>query len=123
MIKQIIKFIAAGGSATALDYIIYVILTNYINIGIAKFISISCAIIFAYFINKLWTFKVVRTSNLDTVSKYIISQFINIIVNVSINYTMFKITNDKNISFIIATICAAVINFMLLKFYTFQPEK
>lgn len=123
MNKHIIRFLLVGGVSTALDYIVYLILLNFVHIVIAKSISMFCAITISYFLNKLWTFEYNNNTNALLLLKFIFTQTINISINVLCNYLVFILYHNKHIAFIIATIVATIFNFLLQKYFVFSKRR
>lgn len=123
MNKHIFKFLVVGGTSTLLDYIVYLLLLNFIHIAIAKTISMLCAIILSYFLNKIWTFEYKNNTDLTLVIKYVLTQAVNISINVSCNYLVFTLYPNKHIAFIIATIVATIVNFLLQKYFVFNKRR
>ncbi|CAI3245647.1 MULTISPECIES: GtrA family protein [Clostridium] len=117
--EKIIKFILSGSVSTSIDLCIYMILSSEVNIILSKIISTTIACIISLIINKNWTFQYNKNMSLILILKYIIVQIINIICNVTTNTIIYKITQEKLISFIIATLCAMIVNFLLQKYYVF----
>ena len=117
--EKIIKFILSGSVSTSIDICIYMILSSEVNIILSKIISTTIACIISLIINKNWTFQYNKNMSLILILKYIIVQIINIICNVTTNTIIYKITQEKLISFIIATLCAMIVNFLLQKYYVF----
>ncbi len=121
--EKIIKFILSGSVSTSIDLCIYMILSSEVNIILSKIISTTIACIISLIINKNWTFQYNKNMSLILILKYIIvqiiKQIINIICNVTTNTIIYKITQEKLISFIIATLCAMIVNFLLQKYYVF----
>lgn len=120
MNKHILKFLVIGGISTLLDYIVYLLLLNFVHIAIAKSVSMLCAILLSYFLNKIWTFEYKNNTDLTLVIKYILTQAVNISINVLCNYLIFTLYYNKHIAFIISTIVATVINFLLQKYFVFR---
>ena len=117
--EKIIKFILSGSVSTSIDLCIYMILSSEVNIILSKIISTTIACIISLIINKNWTFQYNKNMSLILILKYIIVQIINILCNVTTNTIIYKITQEKLISFIIATLCAMIVNFLLQKYYVF----
>lgn len=55
--KSLYRFVLTGGSSTLIDFIIYYFMSNYIDISIAKCISMLCSSVYSYYLNKRWTFE------------------------------------------------------------------
>ncbi len=120
---DIIRFLIIGGISTLIDYTLYMLISIKISIIIAKFISMLCACIFSFFANKNWTFSNKEKINSKMIISYIITQVINISVNTGTNYIMYNLTNSKTIAFIIATLIAMIVNYLLQHFVVFKGGK
>ncbi len=73
ILRQLTKFLVAGGFVTLIDFLLYFLLTRFSRFWDehflwANFISMSTAAIMGYFLNKKWVFK--------NKEKAIISQYI-----------------------------------------------
>lgn len=121
--NKFVKFIFVGGTATCIDFVIYMILNNFINLSIAKVISMVTSCIYSYFLNKKWTFECKEKNNSSQIIKYTFSQIINVTTNVLVNFIIYKITNIKIIAYIIATLVAMTVNYVLQKKYVFRGVK
>ncbi|WP_082966129.1 GtrA family protein [Gallibacterium salpingitidis] len=120
--KIIIKFLIVGGICTILDLFIYMLLFEPIGILCSKAFSMTISTIVNYFLNKLWSFSR-RNSYLKTeITKYMISQFLNILINTGINSITFNIINDKMLSFLMATGIATIFNYTLQRYWVFKYD-
>ena len=54
--------------------------------------------------------------------KYIGAQLLNIFVNTSINTIIYTLTNNKLVSFVIATATAMIVNYFSQKIIVFKKE-
>ena len=120
--KSFIKYLICGGSSTAIDFLVYMILSSHINISIAKFTSMCIASIFSFFVNKGWTFEDNRKITKVQIFKYILTQIINISVNVGFNKVIYTLSNMKICAFIIATVVAMIVNYFMQKIIVFKKE-
>lgn len=116
------RFVLIGGSATILDFIIYMIISNYIDISISKVISTGLASVYSFILNKKWTFSDKRNFSLSILFKYIVTQIINILVNTIINTLVFRATALKILSFVIATSISMMVNYLLQKIFVFKKK-
>ena len=121
--KKIIRFCIVGGLSTLLDFAIYMLLSNSIDITVSKIVSMTIASIFSFFVQKMWTFSNRNLINAKMVALFILSQLINIAVNASTNTLCFNITSNKVISFVVATGVAMVVNFLLQNFIVFRKKE
>lgn len=121
--KSQARFLVVGGSSTLLDFAIYMLLSTKVDITISKCISMSISSIYSFFINKNWTFSDSEKITIVLALKYILCVLINIGVNTLVNTLTFSITNNKIISFIIATGIAMIVNFVIQKEVVFRGGK
>ena len=121
--KSQARFLVVGGSSTLLDFIIYMLLSTKVDITISICISMSISSIYSFFINKNWTFSDSEKITIVLALKYILCVLINIGVNTLVNTLTFSITNNKIISFIIATGIAMIVNFVIQKEVVFRGGK
>ncbi len=116
------RFLLIGGSATVIDFIIYIFISNYLDIKISKALSTSLASIYSFILNKKWTFTDESKLSSFQVVKYIIVQIINILVNTTINTITYQFTSMKVISFIIATSISMMVNYILQRIVVFKEK-
>lgn len=116
----LIKFLISGGITTTIDLIIYMIISCYINISVAKMVSMLIAMSISFCINKYWSFKASADNVYKSVIKFIMSQSINLISNTGVNFIIFILSKNKIISFLFATGVSTIINFLLQKYYVFK---
>lgn len=121
--RSFIKFIVVGSLSTSLDLCIYIVLSNTIDITISKLISTTIACISSLLLNKTWTFQYGEDISVVLILKYTISQIFNILFNVTTNTLIYKVTKLKIVAFIIATLFAMILNFLLQKYYVFKTKE
>lgn len=119
-IRPIYRFLIVGGCSTAIDFIIYMLLSMWINISIAKAISMIVASIFSYFANKLFVFKDKNKTDVKYLLRYYIAFFCNLLTNTGVNYFVFYLSERKHIAFIVATFCGMLVNFLLQRYFVFR---
>ena len=85
-------------------------------------ISMGIASIYSFFLNKNWTFENGEKINKTMIIKYIGAQLLNIFVNTSINTIIYTLTNNKLVSFVIATATAMIVNYFSQKIIVFKKE-
>lgn len=118
-----IRFLITGGSSTILDFIVYMLLSIKMNIAISKFLSMTVSSIYSFFINKNWTFSNNDKISVILVIKYLFCVTINIAINTTTNSVVFSITNNKIVSFVIATCVAMIVNYIIQKYVVFRGGK
>lgn len=121
--KAVYRFLIVGGTCTGLDFGIYLLVSPYTGVTVGKTISMLCSMLLNYLLNKFWTFDAADSKNIKEIPKYVLAQAANLSVNVSVNTLFMKITDNKIVSFIIATATAMIINFCLQRFWVFKSEK
>lgn len=122
--KSLYKFLVVGGICTFVDFVIYMLLSDFLNPICSKAISMICSMILNYLLNKFWSFSVCNDIKINTeIGRYICSQIINITANTTINYCILQLAGNKVIAFIVATGCATVINYMMQRFWVFPENK
>lgn len=120
--KSEFKFIFSGASSTLIDFCIYMLLSNWLSVSLSKMISMGIASIYSFFLNKNWTFENGEKINKTMIIKYIGAQLLNIFVNTSINTIIYILTNNKLVSFVIATATAMIVNYFSQKIIVFKKE-
>lgn len=120
--KSLYRFVLTGGSSTLIDFIIYYFMSNYIDISIAKCISLLCSSVYSYYLNKRWTFENDKKSSATIVIRYYVTFAINMIVNISINRCIFNYSHNRFIAFIFATGTAMIVNYILQKKWVFTQH-
>lgn len=129
--KEISRFIISGICAVLTDMLFYYILSNFIEISVAKGISFLLGTITAYLMNKYYTFEKKEKSLKEVIkflSLYLFSLCANIIVNkLSLYILPFVFINEfkiiKFLSFLFATGTSTIINFTGQKFWVFKRDK
>lgn len=121
--KTIAKFLVVGGSSTLLDYVIYWILSMFIHFNLAKTLSMFCSCVYSFFLNKMFTFQDKRKLSGGHVLCYIVSQAVNIGINVSINALVYGTTGIRILGMVSATAGAMIVNFLLQRFFVFQTTE
>ena len=124
MLKTEIKrFLVVGCATVLIDFACYnliILLSN--SYASAKAFGFIMGSIFAYFINKLWTFKH-RNVATYSITKFAILYATTLCVNVSLNSAILLIFGATYLSiqfgFLVATGASAVINFIGMRKFVF----
>ena len=109
-LKQIFKFCVGGGSAVLMDFVVYILLKQYIALSVAKMISFVIGAAIGFLINKLWTFE---SRNFRFALLYAVSATANTMVNKGV----LSLSNITIIAFLCATAVSTIINFLGQKFF------
>ena len=131
--KQIFRFIISGSIATLVDFIVYYILTNFLDISVSKCISYVFGIFTSYLLNKYFTFKKTEKSAKEVV-KFVCLNIVSLCTNVAANKAAFLILpvllaplNEhyqilKLLAFVCANGASVIVNFMGQKFWVFKKK-
>ena len=117
---SIYKFVVSGGIATGIDFVCYMLLRQFTWPSVAKTISMLIANVWSYLVNKRWVFVSERQTDARMVGLYVIVQALNLGTNVSVNSLMLYFTGYVILSFVIATLCATIVNYSLQKLIVFK---
>jgi putative flippase GtrA len=112
---KFLKFLIVGGSSTCIDFVIYMVISNFIPISISKSISMTISCIYSFFINRNWTFQDKNGKTSKQVLLYVITQIFNILTNVGTNQLVYSITNIKIVAYVFATLIAMIVNYIMQK--------
>ena len=124
---EFLRFLIVGSTTVLIDLICYSILVymGFITY-ISKGVSFSIGTIFAYFVNKTFTF---RSSTAGS-ARFIMFSLLylsTLVVNVLVNEFALDLTGRTSISFVmafvLATVLSAILNFIGMKFIIFPSEK
>jgi putative flippase GtrA len=136
-IIQFIKFAVVGVSNTAVDWIVYYLLINFVLLEvsqkpIAKLVSFIVAVINSYIWNTIWTFRqeyqktVSGKGNVVKKRGMIFMRFVVVsLIGWGVNYIAFRLTISKIptpdiIALIVASGAAVIWNFFANKFWTYK---
>ena len=117
---SIYKFVVSGGIATGIDFVCYMLLRQFTWPSVAKTISMLIANVWSYLVNKRWVFVSERKTDARMVGSYVIVQALNLGTNVGVNSLMLYLTGYVILSFVIATLCATIVNYSLQKLIVFK---
>jgi putative flippase GtrA len=120
LVNQALRFVVVGGLSTAVDFMVYMLLSTKLSITTSKALSMIFASVISYILSKNWTFKSPAKSNSISIIKFYIVFFINLVTNITVNNVVFEISNMKILAFLIATVCAMTVNFLLQRYWVFK---
>lgn len=134
--KEIARFIVSGICAVTTDMLFYYLLSNFLEISLAKGISFLIGTITAYLMNKYYTFEQKDKSAKEViqfVSLYLVSLLVNIGINkislillpLPLQYlpSLTNYQTVKLLAFLLATGASTVLNFLGQKFWVFNHNK
>jgi len=117
---SIYKFAVSGGIATCIDFGCYMLLRQFAWPSVAKTVSMLIANVWSYTVNKHWVFASKKGTDTRMVGSYVAAQLLNLGTNVGVNSLMLYLTGHVVLSFIIATLCATIVNYTLQKVIVFK---
>lgn len=122
MESRIIRFIMVGGCSTLIDFIIYILISIWMDISVSKGISMICSSVFSYFANKIFAFSNKEKTNISLLVKFYIVFAANFLVNMGMNRLVYEMTANKIIAFILATICGMSVNYLGQRLIVFVKD-
>ena len=118
----LLRFLLIGAITTAIDFAIYTVLGRWLSSVPAKLCSMLCSTLFAFFINKNWTFQNKEQGLLVSLGKYYLAQAANIATNVTVNAVLLRLTGRRILAFIGATGVAMCVNYLLQRLFVFRKK-
>lgn len=123
MSRSAVKFVLVGGCSTAIDFVIYTILSAKFPITFSKGVSMILASVFSYTVNKRFTFSNHEKTNIGYLVKFYITFIVNLAVNLGVNYFVYQSTGYKLAAFVLATSCGMLINYLGQRFFVFGIKR
>lgn len=120
LFKQIFKFGIVGGLAFLIDYGVFTLLTQILNVHylIASILSFSISVIFNYILSIKWVFDVTKKQTTKDFIVFIVLSIIGLILNSVVMYIAVDLIHiHELISKIIATAIVMVYNFITRKIF------
>lgn len=121
LVRQVLRFLVAGGSAVGTDALVYFLLVGVgFEKSFAKGLSFLSGTVVAYVINKFWTFERPERS-LAEVFKFALLYGFTLGVNVGVNALVLALLPGQiTLAFLCATGTSTVLNFLGQKFFVFR---
>jgi putative flippase GtrA len=142
--KELTKFIISGLLAVLVDFIVYFLLSQFLDMNLSKALSFMSGMLVTYNLNKYWTWRQPDKNNkrlLLFVALYAVAMIVNVFSNqlafntLPNNEFICSIRNseavlkdlitvkiDKVLAFIIATGVSATLTFLGQKFWLFKVK-
>lgn len=121
MVNQIVKFIIVGGIATILDYLIFYISCNLLNIYplISNILSFSVSVIYNYLASVKWVFDVDSSKNKKQLFfEFMFLSIIGLFLTEIIIYIGIELLNiNEMIIKFVASLIVMVFNFVTRKMF------
>ena len=122
-IIQLVKYNIVGVLNTAVDFVVYQIITYFgLNYAVAQCISYSCGILNSYFFNSRWTFNSKDNKDKQEFVKFVAVNLISLGISVlllKVCYNVFDIQSNFWSKAIVTPI-VMIINFLGSKLFVFK---
>ena len=109
--KQFLRFIIVGICTVFIDYIGYNIFLLIFSLNVSKGLSFLLGSVFAFLINKIWTFEN-KQKPLRQIVLFGILYSVTLVINVLTNALVIQLCENFLFSFFIATGVSALLNFI-----------
>ncbi len=118
-----VRYVLVGGGAVLIDFLSYMLMGERLgmNQSFSKGISYILGALFAFAINKLWTFESKRKTH-EAFMRFVLLYAATFTANVMINAAFLWIGFVPIIGFTFATVTSVVLNYMGQKFWVFKGE-
>jgi putative flippase GtrA len=126
--REVIVFLIVGSLTVLIDFLSYrgLVLSQLLNVDIAKAIGFLIGTLFAYFANRFWTFghkMHISGTAIRFIFIYTLTLGANVVIN-AVSLTVFIDTPGAiEIAFLLATAISAILNFIGMKFFVFKADQ
>jgi putative flippase GtrA len=120
---ELVKYVCVGGGAVLIDFLSYMIMIERfgMNHSVSKGISYVLGALFAFAVNKLWTFESKRKTH-EAFIRFTMLYASTFTANVLINATFIWLGFVPVIGFAFATVTSVVLNYVGQKYWVFKGE-
>ena len=125
--KNFIYFLVFGVISVAIDYLVYIFFYhNFFGNSISKSIGFIMGTLFSFYSNKKYNYKI-KGNTYRYLIYFLLLYFVTLFLNVFINKNLIFILSNNlyriQISFLIATVISATMNFLGMNFLVFKKNK
>jgi putative flippase GtrA len=120
-----VRFSLVGALNTLIDFLVFFLLNHGLGVFYlwAQIASYSCGVFNSFLFNKYWTFRKRRTPFGNELVKFLIVNFLSLVVSVVILYSLNTFFHfDVILSKLITTFSGVTFNFVGSKFWVFNPN-
>ena len=123
--KEFSVFLVVGTLTVLVDFLTYrsLLWLNLFNLNTAKALGFITGTIFAYFVNRLWTFghkQHATGSMIRFALLYAATLSANVVINAKAYHWFLGIPHAFQLAFLIATVISAMLNFIGMKWFVFR---
>ncbi|HAS73458.1 MAG TPA: GtrA family protein [Clostridiales bacterium UBA8960] len=118
---ELLRYGVVGVGAVVTDYLTYVMMLDYLMLdaSLAKGISYILGALFAFAMNKMWTFKSDIPAH-KAFGKFSMLYFSTFVTNVGINALLLWSSGSTTVAFGVATATSVILNYLGQKFWVFR---
>ncbi len=116
------RFLITGGCSTAIDFMVYLLLSRNLPTAVSKGISMLTSSVFSYFVNKRFTFRNQEKTNLGYLLRFYAVFALNLGANIGMNELVFRVSGHKIFAFLCATAAGMTVNYLGQKRFVFRKE-
>jgi len=121
---KLAKFLIVGATNTAISYIIFIILLNNINVphaaGLAQAAGYAAGILWAYFWNRIWTFKS-KAEPFKEGMFFLVSQLVLLIVSsVALHILVDQLKLPASVAWFCVMGVITIINYIVQKTFVYR---
>ena len=120
--SSVIKFVLVGGASTGIDFLLYMVLSGFLPVAVAKAVSMIAASAFSFVANKRFSFQNREKTTFRSLFRFYLVFAANLAVNVGVNSLVYRGTQRKILAFVIATACGMVVNYCGQRFFVFRKD-
>ena len=120
-------FLIIGTITVGIDYLVYIFFyNNFFGNSISKSIGFIIGTLFSFYSNKKYNYKI-KGNTYRYLIYFLLLYFVTLFLNVFINKNLILILSNNfyriQISFLIATVIYATMNFLRMNFLVFKKNK
>jgi putative flippase GtrA len=115
--KKIIKFLASGGTAAVMEFVVFFILEYFtgINTMAAQAASFCCGLIVSFILNKFWVFEFKANSTYKKGAAFFLTLGVSNLVITTLLMGILPMYIPSFAAKIILMVCVAVWNYLIFK--------
>ena len=128
LIKKFFKFSLVGGSALCIDFILLIIMIDYVLLSpyLSKLISMALMIFYTWYFNRKFTFKNKNPKKVVQIIQYYLFMFLGLSINYLVYFFSLNYIENINYDYLIASALgsatAMMINFCNMNFIIFKSQ-
>lgn len=124
--RSALRFLVAGSATVGIDAIAYALLLEAgLTVDVAKICGFAAGTIFAYFVNRDWTFGADRTGKWQVfrfLAVYLGASGLNVLVNHQGTVLFGTDRQGLMLAWFIATACSSTWNYIGLRYFVFNKS-